>query len=255
VYLDHVALAMRDAQPVIDTLVAELGGTLIQGAYAVGFKPLHVRMGDADTGMMIELLEPYAVEQSDFLERFLQSRGEGVHHLTLKSTDLVAELDRLLELGFSPVNVHVDGPDWKELFLTPKEAHGTVVQLTEGGYLFPSFAEQLAHAREHGPWTQPQWWTDPPPRAEPPTYLHRIVVRTPSLDDTVAFYTDVLGATVDADTGSRTTPMVDVVWGDRGRVGLELDRTGAPGVARLELTGPGPARRLTLAGTEFVVEP
>ena len=73
-YLDHVALATRDAQPVIDTLVAELGGTLIQGAHAVGFKPLHVRMGDADAGMMIELLEPYAVEQADFLERFLQSR-------------------------------------------------------------------------------------------------------------------------------------------------------------------------------------
>ena len=254
-YLDHVALATRDAQPTIDTLVAELGGTLITGAHAVGFKPLHVRMGDATAGMMIELLEPYAVEQADFLERFLQSRGEGVHHLTLKSPDLRAELERLLAAGFSPVNVSVDGPDWKELFLTPKEAHGTVVQLTEGGYLFPSFAEQFAHAREHGPWTQPQWWTDPPPRAEPPTYLHRIVVRTPSLDDTVAFYTDVLRATVDADTGSRTTPMVDVVWGDRGRVGLELDRTGAPGVARLELTGPGPARRLTLAGTEFVIEP
>ncbi len=250
-YLDHVALATRDAQPTIDTLVAELGGTLITGAHAVGFKPLHVRMGDASAGMMIELLEPYAVEQADFLERFLQSRGEGVHHLTLKSTDLAGELDRLLTAGFSPVNVHMDSPDWKELFLTPKEAHGTVVQLTEGGYLFPSFAEQFAHAREHGPWTQPQWWTDPPPRAEPPTFLHRIVVRTPSLDETVAFYTDVLRATVE----SESPTMVDVVWGDRGRVGLELDRVREPGVARLELTGPGPARRLTLAGTEFVIEP
>ena len=139
-YLDHVALATRDAQPTIDTLVAELGGTLITGAHAVGFKPLHVRMGDATAGMMIELLEPYAVDEADFLERFLRSRGEGVHHLTLKSTDLAAELDHLLAAGFSPVNVHMDSPDWKELFLTPKEAHGTVVQLTEGGYLFPSFA-------------------------------------------------------------------------------------------------------------------
>jgi catechol 2,3-dioxygenase-like lactoylglutathione lyase family enzyme len=224
---------------------------LIQGAHAVGFRPLHVRMGDAEAGMMIELLEPYAVEQSDFLERFLQARGEGVHHLTFKCDDLVVELDRLLALGFSPVNVHVESPDWKELFLTPKEAHGTVVQLTEGGYLFSSFAEQFAHAREHGPWTQPQWWRDPPPRAEPPSYLHRIVVRTPALDDTVAFYTDILHATVAAESASS----VDVVWGGGGRIGLELDRIEPPGVARLELTGPGPARRITLAGTELVVEP
>jgi methylmalonyl-CoA/ethylmalonyl-CoA epimerase len=251
VYLDHVALAMRDAQPVLDTLVGDLGGTLIQGAYAVGFKPIHVRMGDADAGTTIELLEPHAVEQADFLERFLESRGEGVHHLTLKCTDLAAELDRLLAAGFSPVNVHLDSPDWKELFLTPKEAHGTVVQLTEGGHLFPSYAEQFAHAREHGPWTQPQWWSEPPTRAEPPTFLHRIVVRTPSLDDAVAFYTDMLGATV----AEESPAAVDVVWGERGRIGLELDRVGAPGVARLELTGPGPARRLTLAGTEFVIEP
>src|SRR5262249_29149211 len=217
----------------------------------VGFRPIHVRMGDAAGGMTIELLEPFAVEQSDFLERFLQTRGPGVHHLTLKSTDLRAELERLQAGGFSPVNVSVDGDNWKELFLTPKEAHGTVVQLTEGGNLFATFAEQFAHAREHGPWVQPQWWSDPPPRAEPPTYLHRIVVRTPVLDDAVAFYTDILGATVETERADA----VDVVWGDRGRVGLELDRVEAAGVARLELTGPGPARRLTLAGTEFVIEP
>jgi methylmalonyl-CoA/ethylmalonyl-CoA epimerase len=251
VYLDHVALATRDAQPVLDTLVGELGGTLLTGANAVGFRPIHVRMGDAAAGMTIELLEPFAVEQSDFLERFLRTRGPGVHHLTLKAPDLRAELERVLTAGFSPVNVSVDGPDWKELFLTPKEAHGTVVQLTEGGNVFASFAEQFAHAREHGPWTQPQWWSDPPPRAETPTFLHRIVVRTPALDETVAFYTDILGATVDAERAGA----VDVVWGDRGRVGLELDRAAAPGVARLELTGPGPARRLTLAGTELVIEP
>ena len=250
-YLDPVAVATRDAQPVLDTLVGDLGGTVIVGGHAVGFAPIHVRMGDGTDGMTIEILEPFAVEQSDFLERFLQARGEGVHHLTLKATDLRAELERLLAAGFSPVNVSVDDPNWKELFLTPKEAHGTVVQLTEGGHLFSTFAEQFEHAREHGPWVQPRWWSDPPPRAETPTFLHRIVVRTPALDDTVAFYTDFLGATVDRETEES----VDVVWGDRGRVGLELDRVEAPGVARLELVGPGPARRLTLAGTELVIEP
>ena len=250
-YLDHVALATRDTQPVIDTLVGELGGTLIQGAYAIGFRPLHVRMGDADAGMTIELLEPHAVDQADFLERFLEARGDGVHHLTLKADDLQAELDRVRAAGLSPVNVHMESETWKELFLTPKEAHGTVVQLTEGGYLFSSYAEQFAHAREHGPWAEPQWWREPPPRAEPASFLHRIVVRTPSLDDTVAFYTDLLRATVDAETATS----VDVVWAEGGRIGLELDRVAAPGVARLELSGPGPARRLTLAGTELVIEP
>jgi hypothetical protein len=45
------------------------------------------------------------------------------------------------------------------------------------------------------------------------------------------------------------------VRGGGGRIGVELDRVGPPGVARLELTGPGPARRLMLAGTELVIEP
>ena len=34
--------------------------------------------------MTIELLEPWAVEQTDFLERFLARHGDGPHHLTFK---------------------------------------------------------------------------------------------------------------------------------------------------------------------------
>ena len=74
-------------------------------------------MGDADAGMIIEILEPFAVEQSDFLERFLQARGEGVHHLTLKSTDLRAELERLLAAGFSETDAMIPWLGGKHLRL------------------------------------------------------------------------------------------------------------------------------------------
>lgn len=250
-HLDHVALASRDSLPVLDVLVGELGGTVLQGAVQTGFRPVQVRMGDAERGMIIELLEPYGVEESDFLERFLQSRGPGPHHLTFKVDDLVAELDRVRTAGLTPTGVLLDSPRWKEAFLAPADAHGTVVQLAQGGLEFPTFADQFASARTVGPYGEPRWWPEPAPRAPEPTFLDQVVVSTPVLDAATAFYTGVLcGTATERGGGVR-----DITWPGGGCIRLEEDTSRAPGIVRLELTGPGPARTLTLAGTPLVVTP
>lgn len=249
--LDHVALASRDSQAIMRRLVRDLGATVTQGAIQAGFRPVHLRMGDVERGMTLELLEPYRVEEVDFLERFLERRGPGPHHLTFKVDDLVAELDRLRAAGLHPTGVLVDSPRWKECFLSPAEAHGTVVQLAQGGLdAYPTFAEHLAAARAGNPYGEPVWWDDPGPRAEATVFLDRVVVSTPSLDAATAFYTDVLQGVVAADGGDRR----DLVW-PGGCVRLVADADRAPGIARLECSGPGPSRTLTVAGTDLVVNP
>lgn len=250
-YFDHVAIATRDSLPVLNTLVADLGATPLQGSNVIGFQPLQLRLGTATEGMTIEVLQPYKVEESDFLARFLDARGEGPHHITVKVDDIVAELERVRAAGLTPLNVLIDSPRWKEAFLSPKESHGTVVQFAQGGLEFPSFAAQFESARADGPYGEPQWWPDFTEQASEPTILYRIAISTPTLDAAVAFYTDVLAARVDATTASS----VDVVWDHGGRVGLEFDPDRPAGITRLELYGPGPARELVLAGTRFVINP
>ena len=195
--LDHVALASRDSQAAMRVLVRDLGATVMQGAIQAGFRPVQLRLGDADRGMTVELLEPHRAEDHDFLDRFLRDRGPGPHHLTFKVDDIEAEIDRVRGTGLHPTGILLDSPRWKECFLHPAEAHGTVIQLAQGGLdAYPTLADHLAAARAGSPYGEPVWWDDPGPRSPTTTYLDRVVVTTPMLDDATAFYAHVLGGEV-----------------------------------------------------------
>ena len=85
--------------PPRNVLVSELGGTLVSGGDAAGFRAMQIRLGDLVAGMTIELLEPWNLDRSDFLVRFLDRHGDGPHHLTFKVPDLAAELERLEQSG------------------------------------------------------------------------------------------------------------------------------------------------------------
>ena len=58
--LDHIALATRDVTDALDVLVGDLGATVLFGGESAGFRPVTMRLGDAQEGMNIELLEPWA---------------------------------------------------------------------------------------------------------------------------------------------------------------------------------------------------
>ena len=250
--LDHVALASRDSQAVMRVLVQDLGATVMQGAVQAGFRPVQLRMGDARRGMTLELLEPYRVEQHDFLERFLVARGPGPHHLTFKVDDLAAEIDRLRAAGLHPTGIFLDSDRWKECFLHPAEAHGTVVQLAQGGLdAYATYADHFAAfaaARAGNPYGEPVWWDDPGPRAPAPTYLDRVVLATPEPAAAVALYTGVLGGTV----GSEADGWTDVEW-PGGCLRITPAGDGPTGVVRLECTAAGAPRTVTVAGTDLVV--
>ena len=172
--LDHVALAAADTSGALQFLTGPLGGTVIFGGQSYGFRPMQVWLGTPEgDGMPVELLEPWATERNDFLARFVARLGPGPHHLTFKVTDLAAALELVQEAGFHPVNVNVSDPSWKEAFLLPAEAHGTVVQLAESHGYPETRAELLAHVAEHGPNQTPRWWSDPAPAVGTPARLRR----------------------------------------------------------------------------------
>lgn len=251
--LDHVALATRDVTDALDILVGELGGVVLFGGHSVGFRPMQVRVGDATEGMNVELLEPWAVDQNDFLERFVARHGPGPHHLTYKVDDLETTLERVRSAGYRPVNVDVSDPDWKEAFLHPREAHGTVVQLAEAHGDWGTLAEQIVRVREHGPHGHPRWWPDPPPPGESAGFLRRVVISTPSLTATLGFFAGLLqGNEVAGGEG-----WFELAWAGGARVKLEHRPGQPPGIDRLEadVIGDGPLGERVVAGTRLVLEP
>jgi catechol 2,3-dioxygenase-like lactoylglutathione lyase family enzyme len=247
--LDHVALATRDVSGPLAVLVGELGAPIISGGMYPGFRPLQVFLGDESGGMKVELLEPSHIEQNDFLERFLTRHGDGVHHLTFKVDDLAATIERVHAAGYGPVGIDLSDPQWREAFLLPKEAHGTVVQLAESN---APYATPLAEYRaflEHGVNGEPRWWPEPPARASRAASLRRVVLRTPTLGAATEFFTGLLdGTTIEQGDGWR-----ELGWPGDGHLRIEEHRDAAPGVDRLELDGDGPRREVVVAGTRFLV--
>ena len=243
--LDHVALAAHDTSTALRFLTGDLGGTILFGGQAIGFRPMQVWLGSRDgDGMPVELLEPWAIEQNDFLARFVARHGAGPHHLTFKIPDLAEALARVRSAGFHPVNIDVSDPEWKEAFLMPREAHGTVVQLAESHGHPETRAELLTYVVAHGADMHPRWWTEPP-RATGHGTLRRVVLRTPSLPSALGFFAGILQGDVEHETPTAA----DLVWPRGARIRLEETADALPGIDRLEVIGLNEER--TVIGTRF----
>jgi methylmalonyl-CoA/ethylmalonyl-CoA epimerase len=129
--LDHVAVAVHSIDPALKLFRDALGGNyLFDGPIESGGDRGSWRWYQLGLpgGGKIELLEPLG---DGFLSRFLQERGEGFHHITLKTDDIEAAMDRIRKNGFELVDVNLDDENWKEAFLRPKQAHGTLIQIAQ----------------------------------------------------------------------------------------------------------------------------
>jgi methylmalonyl-CoA/ethylmalonyl-CoA epimerase len=79
----------------------------------------------------IELLE--ATRPDSPIAKFLEKKGEGIHHIAFEVSDIYAEIDRLKTEGFTPLNeTPKRGADNKLVcFLHPKETNGVLVELCQ----------------------------------------------------------------------------------------------------------------------------
>lgn len=79
----------------------------------------------------IELLE--ATRPDSPIAKFLEKRGEGIHHLAFEVADIRAEIARLKAEGFTPLNEEPKrGADNKlVVFLHPKGTGGVLIELCQ----------------------------------------------------------------------------------------------------------------------------
>lgn len=79
----------------------------------------------------IELLEATADESP--ISKFLQKRGEGIHHIAFEVEDIKSEMQRLRKEGFQLLNDEPTvGADNKWVcFLHPKSANGVLIEICQ----------------------------------------------------------------------------------------------------------------------------
>ena len=79
----------------------------------------------------IELLE--ATSENSSIAKFLAKKGEGIHHIAFAVDDILAEIERLKDEGFTLLNESPKkGADNKMIcFVHPKETNGVLIELCQ----------------------------------------------------------------------------------------------------------------------------
>ncbi|MDO6389171.1 methylmalonyl-CoA epimerase [Pontibacter sp. BT731] len=82
-------------------------------------------------GTKIELLEGTTPDSA--ISKFIEKRGEGIHHIAFEVEDILAEMERLRGEGFMLLNESPKkGADNKLVcFVHPKSANGVLIELTQ----------------------------------------------------------------------------------------------------------------------------
>ncbi len=122
--IDHVGIAV--ASP--ESPLAELIGR----PAAMTEMPSGVAVGRFGPGARLELVTPSRAGSP--IERFLERRGPGLHHIALRVDEPLADvLERLAADGIDPVGAIEPGSDGRpSVFLHPSGTGGVLIELVEG---------------------------------------------------------------------------------------------------------------------------
>ena len=127
--VEHIGIAVKDINS-STTLFEKLLGVKSYKAEKVFSEGVNtVFFGISD--QKIELLS--SLNKGSAIEKFLESKNEGVHHIALLVDSLEFEINRLEGLGFQFISkTPKEGADNKRIvFLHPKSTNGVLVELCE----------------------------------------------------------------------------------------------------------------------------
>jgi methylmalonyl-CoA epimerase len=126
--LDHIGIAVRDLEAALRTYRDGLGldsthcETVAGEQVNTAFLPLG--------GIQLELLESLSPEGP--IGRFLEKRGEGVHHLCFEVDDLEVAVARCRRAGMTVLGEPRLGAHNKRVvFLHPGSVHGVLIELSQ----------------------------------------------------------------------------------------------------------------------------
>ncbi len=129
--LYHVAIAVRSIGPV-EKLYENALGLKVQHREVVEEQGVKSSMLIPDNGgTAIELLEP--LNENSPISKFLDKRGEGIHHICFIVDDIQSALNRLIEQGVQLIDEspRVGAYGAKVAFIHPKAMNGVLIELAE----------------------------------------------------------------------------------------------------------------------------
>lgn len=128
--IDHVAMAVADKARASSFLTDILGARLLlDESWEYRGQEFSWAYFDIGSEGRIEIVS--SSDPDNFINRYIQKHGEGLHHLTLRVENLEEAVEWLQSRGIRVVDVNVENPHWKEAFISPRDACGVLIQLAE----------------------------------------------------------------------------------------------------------------------------
>ncbi len=127
--IEHTGIAVRnmEASNALYTKLLGIAPYKTETVESEGVKTSFFRVGENK----IELLE--ATNTDSPIHKFIEKRGEGIHHIAFDVEDIEAEIRRLKSEGFTVLNdIPKPGADNKIVaFLHPKDTNGVLIELCQ----------------------------------------------------------------------------------------------------------------------------
>lgn len=127
--IEHLGIAVKDLQAAGQLYETLLGAAPYkqEDVESEGVSTLFFATGESK----IELLQ--ALNDTSPIAKFIEKKGEGIHHIAFAVEDIQAEMERLRQQGFQLLNEQPKrGADNKLVcFVHPKSSHGVLVELCQ----------------------------------------------------------------------------------------------------------------------------
>ena len=127
--INHIGIAVKDLNVSLDlfTKLFQIQNVHTEEVAAQKVKVASFKVGE----VLIELTQ--ATDETSPIAKYIEKKGEGIHHIAFETDDVNSELNRLKELNFSLINeTAVSGAhDMQIAFLHPKSTNGVLTELCQ----------------------------------------------------------------------------------------------------------------------------
>ncbi|MEM0058617.1 MAG: methylmalonyl-CoA epimerase [Candidatus Bathyarchaeia archaeon] len=126
--VDHVGVAVKNLDEALSVYLDVLGFKLL-GVYVLAERKVRVAFLSTGGETRIELLEPVGSDSP--VAKFLENRGEGIHHIAVKVDNIERALEEFKRKGVMLVDEkpRIGAEGKKIAFVHPKSTKGVLLEL------------------------------------------------------------------------------------------------------------------------------
>jgi methylmalonyl-CoA epimerase len=125
--INHIGIAVKSLNEAIKAYGGGLGGEVDKEVHhSADMAAQMVSVGETK----LEFMEPAGA--GGVIAKFLESRGEGIHHICIEVDDIVKTMKDLADKGYRMIDKEPrQGLEGKVAFVHPKSMNGVLVELVE----------------------------------------------------------------------------------------------------------------------------